>query len=325
MTRSMRIMWTVNIPLPAACKALGLPESPFGGWLTTMTRQLGTVPGVQLGVAMRAPVQSVRSVEVDGITYYALPQVGKGGMDAHPDDCTRILAEFQPDLLHAEGSEMAYTHRMLQAWNGPRLLSLQGVVNGIAPFYLGGLQLGKALLSLRLRQTAVITMLAVNKWLRFRPRMRDERNTIAMVDHIVGRTQWDHAHAWMLNPTAKYYHCGRTLRPAFHQARWQRAGCDRHTIFVGNSAVALKGIHVLLEALVLLRKEYPQVRVVIAGEPANATKKRLSQLFGYPAYLRDRIAEFRLGPHVEFAGLLDEQGIAARMLRSHVYAMTVHH
>lgn len=322
MTEPMRILWTVNIPLPAASTALGLPESPFGGWLTTMTCRLARVAGVQLGIAMRSPVESMRFADVDGIRYYALPQSGKGGLDARSEDCARILADFKPDILHAEGSEMAYTRRMLAAWNGPRLLSLQGVVNGIAPFYLGGLNPGKALRSLRLRQVGAMVALALNKWLRFRPRLKDERDAIAMVDHIIGRTPWDHAHAWVLNPRATYYHCGRTLRSAFYGARWQLAASERHTIFVGNAAVALKGTHVLLDALLLLHREYPKVRLVIAGESANAKMKRPSQYFGYPAFLRDRIKELGLDAHVHFTGVLDEQAMVGRMLQSHVYVMS---
>lgn len=162
MTPPMRILWTVNIPLPAACQALGLPESPFGGWLSTMTLRLAKVPGVQLGVAMRAPVQALRWADVEGIRYYALPQVGKGGLDARAEDCTSVLADFKPDLLHAEGSEMAYTRRMLQAWQGPSLLSLQGVINGIEPFYLGGLRPARMLASLRPRQMLTALSLVMN-------------------------------------------------------------------------------------------------------------------------------------------------------------------
>ena len=73
----MRILWAVNIPLPAASEALGLPRSPFGGWLSTMTQRLGKQPGIELGVVMRTPVRELRSVEVDGIRYFALPQAGK--------------------------------------------------------------------------------------------------------------------------------------------------------------------------------------------------------------------------------------------------------
>lgn len=321
MNGPMRILWAVNIPLPAASEALGLPKSPFGGWLSTMTRHLGEASGVQLGVVMRAPVQELRSADVEGIRYYALPQTGRGGLDARPADCARVLADFKPDLLHAEGSEMAYTRRLLQAWQGPSLLSLQGVINGIEPFYLGGLRPARMLASLRPRQMLTAFALLANKWFRFDPRLRGEREAIAMARHLMGRTQWDRAQAWAINPKAGYFHCGRTLRDPFHVTRWLGADSDRHVIFAGNASVALKGIHVLVDALALLRCEYPDVRLVIAGERPGSQRSWFKRLVGYPAFLLDRINQLGLETRVEFTGILEGAEMAARMARSHVYAM----
>lgn len=321
MSRPMRILWTVNIPLPAASEALGLPRSPFGGWLSTMTQRLGKVPGVALGVVMRAPVHELRSAEVDGIHYFALPQTGKGGLDARAEDCARVLADFKPDLLHAEGSEMAYTRRLLEAWNGSRLLSLQGVINGYEPFELGALRPAAMLASLRPRPMLTALALLLNKRFRFDPRLRGEREVMAMASHIMGRTAWDRAQAWALNPAAHYHHCSRTLRQPFYTRRWQAAACDRHSIFAGNAASPRKGAHILLEALCLLRREYPAARLVFAGEPPHARRSGIKRWVGYPAYLNGRIQQLGLGSHVEFTGLLDATAMAERMARSHVYAM----
>lgn len=321
MTRPMRILWTANIPLPAASEALNLPKSPFGGWLSTMTRRLGKESGIQLGVVMRAPVRELRWADVDGIRYYALPQTGKGGLDARPEDCARALADFGPDLLHAEGSEMAYTRRMLEAWNGLRLVSLQGVINGYEPFELGALRPGRMLASLRPRQMLTALALLANKRLRFDPRLPGEHRTICMADHIMGRTPWDRAQAWALNPRATYHHCSRTLREPFYSQRWRAERCDRHTIFAGNAASPRKGAHVLLEALALLRREYPDARLVIAGERPGGQRSRIKRWMGYPAYLQDRIAQLGLDAQVEFTGMLDAGAMAARMARCHVYAM----
>lgn len=321
MTMPMRILWTANIPLPAASEALGLPRSPFGGWLSTMTRQLAAQPGVQLGVVMRTPVKDLRWVDVDGIRYYALPQVGKGGLDARPADCVRVLEDFKPDLLHAEGSEMAYTRRMLKAWAGPRLLSLQGVINGIEPHQLGALRLWRMLVSGRPRQVLPALALLLNKRLRFDSRLAGERETVALATDIMGRTSWDRAHAWAMNPAARYHACSRSLRAPFHSRRWAGTACERHTIFIGNSAVPLKGVHGALEALVLLRREFPDARLVIAGERPTQQRSRLRRWIDYAAYLQDRIEQLGLQQHVEFTGVLDAEAMAARMARSHVYAM----
>jgi len=78
---------------------------------------------------------------------------------------------------------------------------------------------------------------------------------------------------------------------------------------------------VLLEALVLLRREYPDSRLVIAGERPGAQGSRFKRLVGYPAYLIDRIRELGLESQVEFTGVLGASDMAARMARSHVYAM----
>ena len=318
MTRVMRILWAVNIPLPAASEALGISKSPFGGWLSAMTQRLGAVSGVALGVAMRAPVHEVRWADVDGIRYYALPQTGIGELDARAEDCMRVLADFKPDLLHAEGSEMAYTRRMLEAWDGPRLLSLQGVINGYERFELGALRPARMLASLRPPQMLTALALLANKRLRFEPRLQGERETALLANHIMGRTPWDKAHAWALNPNARYHHCSRTLRAPFYAQTFFFSSRRRHTRFAGNAASPRKGAHILLEALCLLRREYPNARLVFAGEQPRAGIKRW---VGYPAYLRDRIAHLGLEQHVEFTGLLDAASMVDRMARSHVYAM----
>jgi glycosyltransferase involved in cell wall biosynthesis len=321
MTAPKRILWAVNIPLPAASEALGLAKSPFGGWLSTMTQRLGNQSGIELGVVMRAPVPEVRSVEVDGIRYFALPQTGKGGLDARAEDCAKVLADFKPDLLHAEGSEMAYTRRMLEAWSGPRLLSLQGVINGIEPHQLGALRPLRMLLSLRPRQMLAALALVLNKRFRFDPRLAGERETATLADHIMGRTLWDRSHAWAMNPSAQYHQCHRTLRAPFYVQRWAVGRYDRHTIFVGNSSVPLKGVHHVLEAIALLRREFPDVRLVIAGETPGNQSSRLRRMAGYSSYLQDRIIQLGLGECVEFTGLLDATEMASRMARCHVYVM----
>jgi glycosyltransferase involved in cell wall biosynthesis len=243
-------------------------------------------------------------------------------MDARPDDCARVLADFKPDLLHAEGSEMAYTRRMLEGWNGPRLLSLQGVINGYEPYELGALRLGRMLASMRPLQILPALALLLNKRLRFDRRLRGERETMAMADHIMGRTPWDKAQAWALNPRASYHHCSRTLRQPFYSLRWRIEAFERHSIFIGNAASPRKGAHVMLDALALLRREYPQVRLVIAGERPDAKSRGLRRSVGYQAYLGDRVRELQLTGHVEFSGLLDAKGMADRMARCHVFAMT---
>jgi glycosyltransferase involved in cell wall biosynthesis len=210
---------------------------------------------------------------------------------------------------------------MLAAWRGPRLLSLQGVINGIEPYQLGGLRFWKLLASMRPRQMLTAFALAANKTLRFNPRLLSERETLLLANHIMGRTPWDQAQAWAFNPQARYHHCSRTLRQPFYQFRWQPEAISRYTLFAGNAAVPLKGVHYLLEALALLRREFPEVRLIVAGEAPGTQASRFKRLVGYSAFLLDRIEQLGLQDCVTFTGLLDAEKMAAQMARCHAYVM----
>lgn len=321
MSAPTRVLWIVNIVLPAVATELGLTKTPFGGWLTLMTDRLAARDDFRIGVAMRAPVKTLTRIEKNGIVYYAMPQSASDSFDVDDATVAEVLADFAPDLLHAEGSEMAYTRRFFHAWAGPKLLSLQGVINGNRNYDLGRLPLLSMLNPLRPKTALTAVALMANHALRFRPRLKAERETISLADHIMGRTTWDRAHAWAINPTATYHHCSRILRDGFYGASWDPETCERHSIFVGNAAQPRKGTHVMIEAISLLRRAYPDIRLYMAGESPQAGSS-LKRHIGYPAYVCDLIDRYGLGNCVTFTGVLDEPAMVRRMEQSHVFVMS---
>lgn len=319
----IRVLWTVNIPLPAVADDLGLPRTPFGGWLSLMTERLARLSALRIGVAMRAPVRTLTTIERGGITYYAMPQSAGDPFDVDQATCDAVLAEFQPDILHAEGSEMAYTRRFLRSWGGARLLSVQGIINGIAKYDLARLPLMSMLNPLRPATALTALAIIANYYLRFLPRLKAERETLNLADHIMGRTTWDRAQIWALNPRATYHHCSRMLRPPFYEAAWHQEACEPFSLFAGNAAAPRKGTHVLIEALRLLRPHYPQLKLYVAGEnPAELPATSLKKHLGYPAYVTSLIRRYGLEDCVRFTGLLDDISMAARMKATHVFVLS---
>lgn len=319
MSEPIRVLWVVNVVLPAVADQLGCPRTPFGGWISTMIHQLSTQGSVQVGVAMRAPVPKFQVLDHAGVTYFALPQRRSDPFDVSESDVRQTFELFQPDLLHAEGSEMAYTRRFLKTWNGPKLLSMQGVINGYEPYELGRLPISSMLLSLRPRQTLPAIALLLNKRIRFMPRLKTERESLTMVGHVMGRTPWDRAQAYAHNPTARYYSCSRILRDHFYTRRWDPRAVEKYSIFIGNAGSPRKGAHFVLHAVAQLRNEYPGIKLYVAGEKPGAS--RFKSLFGYPAYLMDLVRQLGLEGTVEFLGLLPGEAMAQRICRSHVFVL----
>ena len=317
--RVIRILWTSNIDLPAAAPRLGLTPTPFGGWLTLMTSRLARLAGFEIAVAMRSESRKFQKVAVDGITYYALPQQ-RDRFDVAQADVDRVLADFTPDILHVEGAEMRHARRFLNTWTGPRLLSMQGVLNGYASYELGRLPVFSMLNPLRPR--LMLTAAALLFQRQFMPRLSSERSAMRSANHIMGRTLWDRAHAKALSPDARYHHCARILRGEFYTSSWAGTECERFSIFIGNGASPRKGAHVAVKALAQLLRDFPEATLHIAGQdPRELPWRSPKRHFGYPVYLLELIRKLGVEPNVRFTGVLNAHQMADRMARSHVCLM----
>lgn len=319
----IRVLWTSNIILPEVAEELGLSPSPFGGWLSSMLIRLSQHPGLLIGVAMLAETPSLKWIERDGVSYIAVPKRRYDRFDVRQADCNQVLREFKPHILHLQGAEMRFARRFLATWKGVGLLSMQGVLNGYAPYELGRLPMLSMLNPMHPTVMATALALFTNKLLRFLPRLRHERAAMKMARHIIGRTLWDQAQAAALCPNARYHHCGEILRDAFYRTVWNAAACEKHTIFIGNAAIPRKGAHIALQALAFLLRDYPDAKIYIAGEdPTRLPLKSLKRHIGYPAYLRHIIDQLKLRNNVCFTGSLVADAMAERLARSHVYLMS---
>ena len=47
----MKILCCVNILLPDVAKAIGAPQTPFGGWMVSLSSGLAKIEGIKLAIA----------------------------------------------------------------------------------------------------------------------------------------------------------------------------------------------------------------------------------------------------------------------------------
>lgn len=306
--------------LPEVAHFAGSGKIAFGGWVGTMLSELAQVPEIDLGVAMRAPVQSCLTERIGVIQYYLLPQKNK--FDVAESDCRFVLKHFQPDLLHVEGTESAQARRFLKVWAGKNVVSMQGIINGYEPHQYGGLPVGEMLCSCHPIKSLVAAVMIANKHLNFKPRLKTEIETIRRAQNILGRTTWDRSHAYAINPDAPYFPCNRILRSPFYEKQWDIDRMQRHTLFVGNALTALKGAHYALHAVAQLKDEYPGLKLYIAGESVYPSSwKQWKKRVGYAAYLRHLIKKLGIAQHVVFTGVMQAEEMAARLSHVHVYLL----
>lgn len=321
----MKILWTVNlIPEEPAVK-LGIKTEVLGGWVESMAAQLRNVENIELAIACKCSSDITFKERVSGVTYYSLGYSDGDDVDLIKNRCREIISDFSPDIVQIEGTEFLHAKAMIDYCKSnsvPVIVSLQGILNGQYNYQCGQLQLDDMMFSKSLTDIMSAWLLHLRKVLWYKPRMKPEKEIIEKADYILGRTTWDRAHSYAINPAAKYYSCNRVLRQPFYEKDWDIKNIERHSIYVGNGYYALKGVHFVIMALPQLIREYPDLKLYIAGyKPFSEGDKRSFIKKGYGAYLKKLIDDLGVGNHVVFTGPLKAHEVAERLSKVNAYVL----
>ncbi len=321
----MRVLWTVNlIPAEVSVK-LGIASEVLGGWVESMAEQLRKNDDIELGIVCKCEKNLNFKETLNGITYFSLFYTSSTSLEELKQKCNEIVSDFKPDIINIEGTEFLHARAMQlasQKKNIPAVVSLQGILNGQYVYQCGQLQIDDMMFSKSLTEIFAgwIMHLRKTKW--YKSRMKSEKKIIENADYILGRTTWDRAHSYAINPNAKYYPCSRILRAPFYEEKWSIEKAERHSIYVGNGYSALKGLHFVVMALPYLTREYPDVKVYVAGyKPYQENDKRSFIKKGYAAYLKKLIYDLGVQDHIEFTGPLKAHQVAEKLSEVNAYVL----
>ena len=227
-----------------------------------------------------------------------------------------------PDLIHIEENEFGIHNSFSKIKSLPVLLSLQGILSGYEQYQYGELPIADYMFSLKSGNMLTAWILYLRKHILFNKRIGMEEETIKNVKYISGRTFWDKAHSYWINPNAIYFSCNRILRSIFYTHTWNIEEKEEYSIFVGNGYSPLKGLHNVLEAVILLKAEYPNLQLYVAGESPIVSNKGISiHKMGYSNLIQKKIKKYCLEKNIHFTGSLLGNEMVKRMKKCHVYCL----
>lgn len=302
----MKVLWITNMILPKVAKELDLKTSLSGGWLSDYAEKLAACEDVSFATMTYASVEKDMDVEACGIRNFIFAGGGKRLLfDSKRtlQDCEKVLQDFQPDIIHIHGTEYSMGYAMLKVnekYGIPVLLTIQGILTRISQEYYAGFRFGQ-----------ILRMGSFKEWIRlktpffakklFLRNAKRERKVLKNVNYVTGRTTWDKAVMLSINPELTYYRFNYNLRDEFYSApKWSADEMNQHTIYVGASSYPLKGLHILIDSLKILKRKYPDVRALVPG--GNAKDGRLQRTNGYQEYILKKIRESGLEENVWFLG-----------------------
>ena len=316
----MRVLWVLNMVMPEAAQALKLNTSFSGSWLVDFMRSLAEDPEMELATMTYANVPEMIAKDVNGVRHYIFPGGGKRllfNSKKTLHDCQYVLDDFKPDLIHLHGTEYSIAYSMVKLQPKlPMLLTIQGILSRISQQYKGGLswkEFGKtATLKQWLRMKSPWSMQML-----YKKNAKRERYVLQNVKYVTGRTTWDKAVMQSINPQLQYYRHNYNLRPEFYDAKnWDSEAMVPHTVCTGPANYALKSLHVLIQAMAIVKTRYPDVKLYI---PGNQTTYKASN--GYERYIRRQIEALDLTDNVEFVGRKNTTGMIEMLQQANVFVL----
>lgn len=315
----MKVLWLCNIVLPDFSQEFGIKRNPFGGWITGMLHELERRKDIDICLCF--PIMDkarLKNGTCNGHVYYTF----LCDMDAETYNAEmiemfeEILEKSKPDIVHIWGTEYSHTGAMLQACSEKGILSravinIQGLVSVYSKHYLSGIpeeiQKFKCENGKSIEEEKII----------FEKHGKCEIESIRMVRHVIGRTEWDRACVGTINPMVDYHFCNEILRDMFYKeaGTWRYEECHKYSIFVSQASYPIKGFHYLLEALSIVIRSFPDTQVYVAGADVLAEKQKHS----YGFYLNKLIVQFDLADHITFLGNIMEEQMVRQYKDANVF------
>ena len=316
----MKILWVTSQELPIISNDLGAQVSGFGGWVTNMLNMLKTEKDLKIGIAMvSSRVDKLWMKEIDSMYCFVAPDSGHKSISDKLRN--EIIDFFDPDIIHIEGNEFQIQNAFTRT-NVKTILSLQGILLGYEPYQYGCMPIADYMFNSKCRTMIASWVLYFRKHFKFNHRIGMETKSIQNVKYITGRTFWDKAYSHWLNPQAKYYPCNRILRPVFYKEKWSLNTMKPHSIFVGNGYSPLKGLHFALKAVNLLKKEFPDITLNVAGLcPIYKGSLFSPKKYGYSSIIKKMINDMGIEKNVHFLGKLLSDKMIDVMKKSNVYLL----
>ncbi|MBO5407330.1 MAG: glycosyltransferase family 4 protein [Bacteroidales bacterium] len=321
----MKVLWITNILFPEVlAKLTGQKElKSTGGWLMGAANILEQKDEIELSVAaVSTLVKKLKVFQGERITYYVLPY--GNGNQKYNKDYEHLWIEVkklaEPDVVHLHGTEYAHGLAYINACGSDNMVvSIQGMKSAYRYYYYG---LTKWDIFSHLTFRDVIKGSIIKECKIFKKQSEYEKEIIRNVKHIIGRTSWDRANTWAINPNLQYHFCNETLRSEFYDgSRWSYDTCQKHTIFLSQAGYPIKGLHQVLRAMPLVLQHYPDTKIRIAGEDITNTVgyHNILRFKGYGRIIKSMIKKYHLENRILFTGSLNADEMKQEYLKCNLF------
>jgi glycosyltransferase involved in cell wall biosynthesis len=318
-----KVLWITPNILPEAAKKMGFTLSGSGGWLGSLIQLFEGNNNIEFHIITVNKKATYKKFTEKNITYYSISN--NRGVFKYSYKLSRLLkfkvSSIKPDIIDFQGFEFCYMRDVDYISSGiPFCVTIQGLVSEINKYYLTGLSATQIFKSITIRDLLLFDSLFHRRNNYFK-RGIAEKIAISKTKNFIGRTNWDHSIIKSYHSDFNYFSFKRKIRSQFYQFNWKPCNLSKCRLFLSQANAPFKGFHVLLNALVIIKKYFPSITVCVAGESLSKYKYNIPIFGGYQKLIFNLIHKYELKDNIEFLGPLDASSFADELSQSSLFVL----
>lgn len=309
----MKVLWFSNIEISDNI-------SSTGTWIYTMANTLIDSGKVELINITEGNVTNFQFKKSERLKQWIIPKSKlKNGLpsDSIVKELIKIVDNVNPDLIHIWGTEnywgLLFSRGLLK---NKVILDIQGLKYICYKYFFYGLSSKDILSCIAFKDLLRPQYSIFGKAFSFKNWGKYELEILKSMDNIGVQSNWVRAHINYINPRATLFDSKIQLRkPFLNSEKWRKDNCEHHRIFTSTSSVlSYKGLHVLIDAIKLLKNEYSNIKLFVAGHISIPGIRQN----GYDKFLFKKIKKNNLQDNIIWLGSLDAESLASELLKSNV-------
>lgn len=317
-----KILWITNQAVGPIVAAKSLSFSS-GTWMDAALDSIFRNDEYELGIAYLTSTKKFEQEKIDSISYYSVPSessIYKEKDSKNIKIWKQIIAMFRPDLIMIWGTENAMgLCAMNCAPKIPAVILIQGYLSSIYQYYCGGLSQKELRKSTSIRNIICRDGIKCKQKAYLR-KATQEFQAIECSKKILVDNDWIKSIIGSRHNDVQFFQLRLAVKDLFFDRQWSPT--NQNTIFcTAPGGYPLKGFHVLLKALAIVKQNIPDVVLRVPGMTDPFKKSALQKLKedGYIHYIKSLIRLYHLEDNIVFLGRLTSDQVCENLQQSNVF------
>ena len=321
-----KILWIVNMLLKPTNTEI-VNQASNGLWIEALLESFKNNQDYQIVVATTAKVKKTMRTEEDGIVYYVLPDafptLYNENKESNINVWRKLFMYENPDLIQVWGTEFTHGLCALRCAEGiPSVIYMQGYIGAISKHYLAGMTNKELKKNITLRDIIKHDSILMQQE-KYRLQAEKEKEMFRLAGRIISENIWCDMNIKTVCKDVKVYHCPLSINSVFSKHNWDISKAEKHSIMCNASGYPLKGLHMILRAVNILKNEYPDIKLYIPGPKMTSDGSFIWTLRkrGYTKYIEKLIKELGINNNIVWLGSINQAELAGYYERARVFVL----